>query len=151
MIWDHICQKSVPLNFVLNCLAATFIAKNHALQEHGKIQNSNAHGTQICLVMSICLIYRNFTARCSLYKFCSCSLENIIKYKFPSRRPFLNFPYLPLSLSNYASLSLGNSQGKNQPDGVLKGDRPYLIAPFRDGEKVTFHIPPSDNNLQYSK
>jgi len=45
--------------------------------------------------------------------------------------------------------SKGNSQGKNQPDGVLKGDRPYLIAPFRDGEKVTFHIPPSDNNLQY--
>lgn len=46
---------------------------------------------------------------------------------------------------------LGNSQGKNQPDGILKGDRPYLIAPFRDGEKVTFHIPPSTNNLRYSK
>ena len=46
---------------------------------------------------------------------------------------------------------LGNSQGKNQPDGILKGDRPYLIAPFRDGEKVTFHIPPSANNLRYSK
>lgn len=49
------------------------------------------------------------------------------------------------------TLSLGNSQGKNQPDGVLKGDRPYLIAPFRDGEKVTFNVPRSEDNLRNSK
>ncbi|XP_068700848.1 uncharacterized protein [Montipora foliosa] len=42
----------------------------------------------------------------------------------------------------------GNSQGKNQPDGVLKGDRPYLIAPFRNGEKITFNVPSSENNMR---
>lgn len=45
----------------------------------------------------------------------------------------------------------GNSQGKNQPDGVLKGDRPFLIAPFKGGEKVAFHVPPSDKNQRHSK
>ncbi|KAL9973064.1 hypothetical protein ACROYT_G019473 [Oculina patagonica] len=43
----------------------------------------------------------------------------------------------------------GNPQGKNQPDGILKGDRPFFIAPFRGGEKVKFRVPPSDNNQRH--
>lgn len=36
--------------------------------------------------------------------------------------------------------SSGNSQGKNQPDGILKGDKPFLIQEFRQGEVIEFDI-----------
>lgn len=56
-----------------------------------------------------------------------------------------------LSNNFYSLLFSGNPQGKNQPDGILKGDRPFLIAPFTGGEKVTFRVPHSDNTQWHSK
>ncbi len=44
------------------------------------------------------------------------------------------FYYIPFAVT-------GGYQGKNQPDGILKGDRPYLMESFRDGKYVWMKIP----------
>lgn len=35
----------------------------------------------------------------------------------------------------------GSYQGKNQPDGILKGDRSYLMESFKDGKVISIKVP----------
>ena len=35
----------------------------------------------------------------------------------------------------------GSYQGKNQPDGILEGDRPYLMESFHDGKYISINVP----------
>ena len=35
----------------------------------------------------------------------------------------------------------GSYQGKNQPDGILKGDRSYLMESFKDGKVISLKVP----------
>jgi hypothetical protein len=56
-------------------------------------------------------------------------------------QPQLSYFYILSSVT-------GSYQGKNQPDGVLKGDRPYLMESFRDGKSYIWMKVPEP---KYSK